>query len=508
MTKNIAKSALWVTVSEVFFNLSGFIIHSALGRFMGPSDYGTYGLIITLTTTVIILIGNGIPTAMAKYISEFFETDAKMVLVIKKQAVIAQIILISGITLVFYFSAGYISEILGDMRLVPLFQISTLIIPAFALASFYFSYYTGLHRFNLQATLKTIRSFFRILFVVSLAFFFSVKGAVIGYILAPFSVFVVAYAIDRFKIRKELSVQAQAQPKDYYPKFETKKLLNYAWQIIFFFLAYELLISIDLYMVKGISHDSRITGIYNAVLTVGRIPYYIFYAMTIFLLPMISQTTSEKNHKKTREIINQSLRIMLLLLVPMIILMAVFSEPILFDFYGKKYISGASAMSILEYGVGFLTIFYVLSFVMNGAGKTKIPMWISLFGVALNVILNYFLIKKFSIIGSAIATSITSFVITILMLYFLYQEFGAFIKLKSLWKTFIGGILLYFLATYCSQGPIISIFWSIALFAFYLMFLYVIGELSTDDITYAKALIKRKKNKRMEEAFSGNEPEA
>ncbi len=508
MTKNIAKSALWVTVSEVFFNLSGFIIHSALGRFMGPSDYGTYGLIITLTTTVIILIGNGIPTAMAKYISEFFENDAKMVLVIKKQAVIAQTILISVITLIFYFSANYISMILGDMRLVPLFQLSTLIIPAFALASFYFSYYTGLHRFNMQATLKTVRSVFRILFVVSLAYFFSVKGAVIGYVLAPFSVFMVAYAIDKFKMRKELEAQVKTQPKNYLPKFEIKKLLNYAWQIIFFFLAYELLISIDLYMVKGISHDSRLTGIYNAVLTVGRIPYYIFYAMTIFLLPMISRSTAEKNHKKTGEILNQSLRIMLLLLVPMIILMSVFSEPILFDFYGKKYISGANSMSILEYGVGFLTIFYVLSFAMNGAGKTKIPMWISIFGVALNVVLNYFLIKKFSIIGSAIATSITSFVITILMLYFLYREFGTFIKLKSFWKAFLGGILLYFLAIHCSQGPIISIFWSLTLFAFYLIFLYAIGELSMNDIAYAKDLIKRKKNKKMEEAFSGNEPEA
>ena len=103
MKGNIAKSALWVTVSEVFFNLSGFIIHSALGRFMGPVNYGRYGLIITLTTTVIILIGNGIPTAMAKYISEYFEKDAKMVLVIKKQALILQAILISIITLIFYF---------------------------------------------------------------------------------------------------------------------------------------------------------------------------------------------------------------------------------------------------------------------------------------------------------------------------------------------------------------------------------------------------------------------
>ena len=79
MKSNIAKSALWVTVSEIFFNLSGFIIHSILGRILGPADYGRYGLVVTLTTMVIVLIGNGIPTAMAKYISEVFETNPRMV---------------------------------------------------------------------------------------------------------------------------------------------------------------------------------------------------------------------------------------------------------------------------------------------------------------------------------------------------------------------------------------------------------------------------------------------
>jgi len=508
MKGNIAKSALWVTVSEVFFNLSGFIIHSALGRFMGPVNYGRYGLIITLTTTVIILIGNGIPTAMAKYISEYFEKDAKMVLVIKKQALILQAILISVITLVFYFSIPLISRALGDMTLVPLFRISTLIIPAFALASFYFSYYTGLHRFNMQATLKTVRSIARILFVVSLAYFFSVKGSIVGYILAPMSVFLIAYLIDKFKINKELNVQASLQEKDYTPVFETKKLVNYAWQIIFFFLAYELLISIDLYMVKGILLDDKLTGIYNATLTVGRIPYYIFYAMTIFLLPMISKSTAEKNHQKTSEILNQSLRIMLILLVPMIILMSVFAKPILLDFYGKNYLSGAPAMAILEYGVGFLTIFYVLSFAMNGAGKTKIAMWISLFGVMLNTILNYILIKRFSIVGSASATTLTSFIIMLMMLYYLYKEFGVLLSLKSLIKTFFAGILLYFSANQLSQGPIIFIFWSVLLFSLYLILLYAMGEITKKDFAYIQELAKRKKTKKLEEAFSGNEPEA
>ena len=507
MSNSIAKSALWVTFSEILFNLSGFIIHSVLGRFLGPSDYGRYGIIITLTTMVIILIGNGIPTAMSKYISEYFETNSRMVKAIKKQAVILQTIIIGGITVLFFLSIPLICKLLGDPTLIPLFRISTLIIPAFAAASFYFSYYTGLHKFNLQATFKTLRSIFRIAFVIGLAYLFKVEGAIVGYIIAPASVFLVAFLVDKFRIDRKLKDKMASEDQSVEVSFDWHKLTNYAWQVIIFFLAYELLISIDLYMVKGILRDDNLTGIYNAALTVGRIPYYIFYAMTIFLLPMISKSTSQNNHKETVKILGQALRIMLLLLVPMIVLMSIYAKPILIDFYGAKYASGAFPMSILEYGVGFLTIFYVMSFAMNGAGKTKLVMNISIFGFIINTILNYILIKKYSITGSAIATSIASFIIALWILYYLWRDFGSLIKMKTFLKVIFAALLMYLTSLLFPKGELTFIIWSIVLFAFYLFVLYVLKEIKKEDLGIIRTLISRKKKEEVKQELSGNEPE-
>ena len=78
--KHFSRALLWLTVSEIIFNASGYLIHSVLGRLLGPAEYGRYGLIVNLTTTVIILIGNGIPTAMSKYLSEIFETHPENIL--------------------------------------------------------------------------------------------------------------------------------------------------------------------------------------------------------------------------------------------------------------------------------------------------------------------------------------------------------------------------------------------------------------------------------------------
>lgn len=508
MSSNLAKSALWVTISEIIFNLSGYVIHSAVGRILGPADYGRYGLVVTLTTMVIILIGNGIPTAMAKYISEIFETNPRLVKVIKKQAILLQTLIIGAITIIFFIISPTIAYALNDPSLTKLFRISTLIIPAFAMASFYFSYYTGLHKFNIQSFLKISRSIFRVIIIIGLAYLYKVEGSVAGYIIAPFAVFLIAWAIDEFKVSRELKNKSAVQDQNLETKFDYKKLVNYAWRVIIFFLAYELFISIDLYLVKGILKDDYLTGIYNGALTVGRIPYYVFYALTVILLPVISKSTAENNQEKTASIISNSLRLMVVLLVPSVILMAVFSRSIIEIFYSAKYIDAALPMSILVFGVGFLTIFYVMSFVMNGAGKTKIPMAISIIGVIINAILNYILIKKYALVGSAVATSVTSFVAMLIMLFYLRRDFGVSMKIKNLFKIALAGILMYFLASFFPQGKFVFILWSVILFAFYLVVLYLLKEIKKEDIQFFKGIISKKKVAEVEEELPGTEPSA
>ena len=278
------------------------------------------------------------------------------------------------------------------------------------------------------------------------------------------------------------------------PDFDWKKLVNYGWQIIAFFLAYELLISIDLYMVKGILHDDALTGIYNASLTVGRIPYYIFYAMTVFLLPMVSKKSAANNNlKDAKEIINHAMRIMLIFLTPMIVLMSVYATEILQLLYGKRYLLGAQPMAVLVFGVGFLTIFYVLSFAANGAGKTITTMWIALGGLAVNTVLNYFFILRWGILGSAIATTIASFIVMVMMLYYIKKHFDANMNLPEALKVSLVGTLIYFLATSLPTGKYLFIPIALAVFAVYLGLLYVLKGITQDDILYLRSAFKKGK---------------
>lgn len=487
--KKFSQALVWLTLSEVIFNVAGYIIQSSLGRILGPEEYGRYGIIVTLTTMIIILIGNGIPTAMSKYLSEIMESAPERILGIKYQAMKLQIILMLSVTVIFFLSAPLIAWALHDSSLTGLFQLSALIIPAFAAASFYFYYYTGLHFFRLQAILKTMRALGRVVFIISFAYFFGVKGAVSGYIAAPLFVFLIALICDivithrYFPAAKKSTVAPIA--------FSGKTILAYAGPLTLFLLFYEFILTLDLYFVKSLLRSDYLTGIYNAAITVGRIPYYLFYALTIILLPAISKTTAERNTLETESLVNKSLRLLVLLLFPLVTLLIAYAPQVLHLFYGPKYAAAATPMSIFAMGVGFLTVFYVLSFALNGAGLVKIPMKLSFFGFLGMIVLNFLLIPRFELIGAALSTTLISFVLMIGILLYTEKHFRVRLAMKTVILSSFGALLITALAFLLPHSEKIFIFPGATLFVLYFVFLRFFGELTDQDLAPFQKLFRR-----------------
>lgn len=485
---SLARSFMWLTLSEILFNLSGYIVHSGAGRLLSPADYGRYGLIVTLSIVVVTLLGNGIPIAMSKYVSEYWKTKPEMVSIIKRQGLILQMIVIGLITASFYAVTPFISSLLNDQTLTPLFRISVFILPAYALDTYYFYYFTGIHRFNFQSILKIVRSLLRVTLIIGFIYLWRIEGAIAGYIFVPLLVFLVALFYDLFKTSKEYP-----QPKDENIDFDWRKLMSYAWPVTLFMIFYEVLISLDLYFIKGILHDDYQTGIYNSALMIARIPYYLFYAMTVILLPSISQTTSANDFKKAQEILTQALRFMMIVLIPVVILIAVYAGPTINFIFGAQYLDGIASLQVLSFGIGFLSIFYVLSFALNGAGLAKLPMFIAFMGMVLNAILNYYMINSFGIVGSAIATSISSFLVMIISVYYCHKIFQKIFEWTILFKMALGGALLYVFSMIFPPHNILFILWGVILTAAYLAILYALKVIDKNDLDLIKAMVSRKK---------------
>lgn len=489
MSKNLAKSFVWLVVAEVLFNLSGYVVHSVAGRLLTPSDYGRYGLIVSFTIMVVTLIGNGIPIAMSKYLSEIHTTRPEMVPVIKKTGLILQLIVILGISAIFYLVTPLFSLLLGDPTLTPLFRLSTLILPAYAIDSYFFYYLSGVHQFNLQSGLKILRSLFRVVLIVSLVRMFGLNGSISVYIFAPSLVFLAAWIADIFWIAKKFpKLQKNLH-------FDWRKMLKYAWPVTLFMIFYQVLISLDMYFVKAITHSDYLAGIYNSAFLIGQIPYFLFYALTIILLPSVSESTAQNDAGKTRNIVTQSLRVMIMFLVPIVILLNTYAGSVIKFIYGAKYLEATLPLQILAFGIGCLTVFYILSFALNGAGKNKIPMWIAGGGMILNAILNYILVKKYGIVGSAAATSITSLVVMFIAVGYSHRYFKGILSAASLLKMAFAGLFIYVLSLYLTSQNLIFFVWSVLLILVYFAVLYLFKEIKDDDFEVIRSIVKIKEKK-------------
>jgi len=121
-------------------------------------------------------------------------------------------------------------------------------------------------------------------------------------------------------------------------------------------------------------------------------------------------------------------------------------------------------------------------------------MLIAFFGAVLNIFLNYFLIKNYALTGAAIATSLSSLAVMIIMLYFIKKYFKVLIDFKSLLKITLASFAICLTSLFFPKAEnLVFIIWVLILLAIYFILLYILREIKKEDIAIFKKLISRKK---------------
>lgn len=316
----------------------------------------------------------------------------------------------------------------------------------------------------------------RIGVTVSLVIYFGLNGAILGYIIAPLATFLLGLYLDAKIYRKEYASLENI------PEFPWRKLLAYAWPVTLFMLFYELFSSIDLYLVKALMRNDTATGLYNAALTIGRIPYYLFYALSIVLLPALAKMSSEKNIEEMKKLMTQSLRYAGIILLPTFIFLFAYAQPVTTLFFGSKYANAVPSLQILVFGLSWLTIFYLVASALNGIGQAKLSMWLAVIGTVFNTVLNFFFIKRYGILGAAIATTISAAITALISLALSQRFIPLHFHGANIIKTIIAGIVVWGGTILLPADNWLFIPYSLVLGLIYLTLLRHIGVLTREDI--------------------------
>ena len=415
VNSNSFRAYTYFTISNLIFVFSGLVIHFFLGKYLGPESYGVYSIVIIAMSTLNLFLTSGLPNAASKFISKYKENF----FYIRRYSIKTQIIFSLMLMLTYFLSAPLLARyIFHDASLTNLFRISSLAFPFYGVFWLFLYFYNGLHLFKKQALLMNIFSFVRIILIVSMTLYFKVLGSLIGYILGPLLMILLLFFVDKKMLNKEKVIHEQSTVK----QFENKDLLRFAFPVVMFTVLYQLFINIDIFMIKSLTNDNLLTGLYNAVVTIGRIPYYLFSGGTLLFLPFLSSYITNKNFVAVKKFIKLVLKWNSIFIAFSIITIFILGGYLIKFLYSVEYIPAEVTLKIFIFGASFLLFFYIISSIFNSIDKEKLSVKLVIFGVILNIILNYFLIPLYGINGAAISTTISGFVIMILSIFFLYRS--------------------------------------------------------------------------------------
>ncbi len=472
------RGAFYMTIAKLVLVLTGFLLHTILGRWLGPEQFGIFGVI----NSFIVILEFILLASIARGVSKFIAEDEDKARTIINAGFKIQSVIGIAIFCIFFFGADLIANLLNDPILSVYFRMLSFLIPIAGFAVIYEFALNGVKAFGRQATILII---FHISRLIATLFFvyieLSVKGALMGIILSD----IIRLLAGRYFCR------------DFRSKgdFPFKRLLTFSLHIGIYSIAGTLLFNIDLIAVKVLLKENLFAGLYTSALSIARMPWFIAGAVSMALFPLASKSISDGNDDLTKKYLSQTLRYVLAICIPFSFLINATSQSLVPMLFGQGYADAAAPLNILIIGMSFMTINTILNTVILAGERPFIAVAIGMSLVLIDIILNIFLVPEMGITGAAWATTITGITGCVLSGGYLFHRFGFRVNLGSAARILLSSVIIYFIATfYLAEGFMLFANY-IALSIVFFVLLIILGEITLEDIMNLKGSILKKLQK-------------
>jgi len=225
-------------------------------------------------------------------------------------------------------------------------------------------------------------------------------------------------------------------------------------------------------------------GIYN--LSYKFLESLLFFpAMFIGLVMPLMSKYAFSLREKFNKVIQESLDILLLFIIPLIIGVFFLSKQIVVLIAGEDFLLSAGVLNLLIIAGGIIFLGVLFSNMIISLKEQRKLAYIYGTGAVINLIANFIFIPKYSYYGAAWTTILTEFIVTVLMLVVLYKVLRFLPSFNSVFKYVLAGLVMMIPLYYLHN---LSLFILIILsILVYFSFLYLINGIPLKNI---KNLIK------------------
>ena len=396
-----------------------------IGRLLTTDEFGLYGIALVPSTLINLFRDWGINSAMTRYIANFRATQKEKEL---------QDIIVAG--LVFELAAGlalsFLSLLLATFIASTVFNrpesasyiaiVSVSIIAGSILAASQ-SVFIGFERMKLNSFTLICQAIAKTAIGPVLVFLgYSVLGAVVGYTVSFVAAAIIGVATFYFILLRPLRKKATT---GFNLTRTLKTMLSYGVPLSISSILAGMLTQVYAFMIVPLTSNTMY-GNYLTALNFSVLLTFFSIPIGTVLFPAFSKLDPEKEHDLIKTVFASSIKYASILLVPATMILMTLSGPIIGTLYGEKYVYGPFFLAIAVIGNLFVAIGNVSAGgLLNGLGKTRIPMYQSIMTIVIGLPLGILLIPIFGITGLIIAGIVSGIPSMTWGLYWIWKHFKA-----------------------------------------------------------------------------------
>jgi O-antigen/teichoic acid export membrane protein len=415
---NTFLNASGLLVAQGIFLVLGFLLHMILARHYGPAFYGQYVFIMSVLIWIEIAVNSGVPGVISKLIPESQHSSELLIIGGMKLNAIAAIIAMFSLAIL----SWPIGILYGDSQITRLIIVASPDIFLYSIYAFLGGVLCGRKEFLSQGVGIVLYITSKFVLLTFAAFSrMDLSWVFIGNWLA--SCLGVIYLW--WAVRPEIRLWSQS-------RMDVKTISASSFMAIYWFCFY-LVLSMDLWFVKGIIEDDSLVGCYAAATAIAKLPLYLFTVLNSMALPLLTEAHIRNKPDEIIKNAHNILSVGLFLGGAMTLSVSLNADFFIETLFGVTYAQASSPLSILIWGVFLASLGSFLSLWLIAINRQQIVVLVSLGTVILVGILLYLMVSRFFIKGAAITEVFVSIVMMIIIYLFVRDTplHKVFVKLTS-----------------------------------------------------------------------------
>lgn len=446
---------------------SSYVVSAILARKFGPTQYGSYGVVISYLLWLEIVVNAGMTGAIAKLIADArhdavtVEGSARAVLLGFSLTMVA----------VCWVLAPSIAVLLHVPEYTWAFRLAVLDLPLTAAYASYEGALFGHHRFAVLAVAQAALGILRVAGILTLIpLGFSVERVILVIIVSTLAV----VAGVAFYCR---SVVIRAVPAI------VRELLGFAGPIAVYLIVAQVLVNIDLWMLKSLwTGPSDVVGHYvasgNLARTLALVP--AVQAGVVFVSVARAMTAGDRSHARGH--VQEATRFAVIVSAAVFVILGANGPAALATLFSPAYIEGDRFLRFQIVGFGLFALLGVFSNALIATGRQRLVAATLVAILPAIWLANLLLIPRYGPMGAVASMICGLAIVTAVTGIMAWRCFGAVFRSSMLARVILAGLVVEAAsAAFDVQGPEVLLKIS-ALAVIYLVVLLASRELTWKDL--------------------------